>query len=262
MPTKDIPPPSTLFVASIAKGFRVLECVAHANMPLTIAEIATRTGFDRSLVQRLTNTLHSLGYLDRNSSDRRYKLSISLLDFSFRFLCAEPMLEVAMPRLLGLSDETGARSSIGLHDDKDIVFVFRVPRTLFYHPTSHFGERQPVHATAAGRAVIAFLPEGVARSILERSERRQITPFTRTAIDEIMSELAETRRRGFAVQHQEVILGETTIAAPVYDEARRPVAAVTCSLLSERDETNIARIATAVLQTAAQISRVPNRPGS
>ena len=258
----EIPPPSTLFVASIAKGFRVLDCVAHANAPLSIAEIATRTGFDRSLVQRLTNTLHTLGYLDRNKGDRRYRLAISLLDFSFRYLCAEPLLEVAMPRMLGLSDQIGARTAFGLHDDTDIVFVFRVPRTLFYHPTAHFGERQPVYATAAGRAVIAFLPEDDARAIIEKSERRALTPFTRTGVEEIMSELAVTRERGYAVQHQEFILGESVIAAPIHNQEGRPVAVVTCSVLHESSEMNVDRIATAVLQTAAQISRAPGRTES
>ena len=62
MPSDGIPAANSLFVASIAKGFRVLECIADADHPLRITEIAACTGFDRSLVQRLTNTLHTLGY--------------------------------------------------------------------------------------------------------------------------------------------------------------------------------------------------------
>ena len=256
MPADEIPAANSLFVASIAKGFRVLECVARADSPLTIAEIATRTGFDRSLVQRLTNTLHALGYLARDARDRRYELAIALLDFSYRFLCSHPLLESAMPRLVGLSEEIGSRVAFGLHDGTDIVYVFRVPRSLFYHPTSHFGERQPVYSTAGGRAVIAYLPEREARAILEKSDRRPITPYTRTGIDEIMSDLAEIRRRGCAVQHQEFIVGETVVAAPVRDQSNRPVAVVACSLLHERDSTNVERIETPLLQTVDQISRV------
>ena len=262
MPAKDIPAPSTLFVASIAKGFRVLECVAHADGPLTIAEIAHRTGFDRSLVQRLTNTLHALGYLDRDARDRRYRLALSLLDFSYRFLCTEPLMEAAMPRLVGLSDEIGSRTAFGLRDGTEIVYVFRVPRSLFYHPTAHFGERQPIYATAGGRAVISCLPESDAREVIERSERRSITPYTRTEVDDIMSKVAEARQRGYAMQHQEFILGETTIAAPVRDQAGRPVATVTCSVLKGHDVVDLERTATAVMQTAAQISRMPAGAGA
>ena len=255
MPSDGIPAASTLFVASIAKGFRVLECIADADHPLKITEIAARTGFDRSLVQRLTNTLHTLGYLARDTRDRRYTLAIALLDFSYRYLCREPLMEAAMPRLVGLSDTIASRVAFGLHDGTDIVFVFRVPRTEFYHPTSHFGERQPVYATAAGRAVIAYLPESEARAVLRESERRSITPYTRTGIDEIMSDLAEIRRRGYAVQHQEFYLGETVIAAPVHNRANRPVAAVVCSIVRNRDSENMERIAIALLQTTVQISR-------
>ena len=255
MPSDGIPAANSLFVASIAKGFRVLECVAQANGPLRITEIAACTGFDRSLVQRLTNTLHTLGYLARDTRDRRYTLAIALLDFSYRFLCREPLMEAAMPRLAGLSDQIASRVAFGLHDGTDIVYVFRVPRSEFYHPTSHFGERQPVYATAGGRAVIAFLPESEARAILQESERRPITPYTRSGVDEIMSDLTEIRRRGFALQHQEFILGETVVAAPVHNRANRPVAVVACSLVRNRDSETIERISTALLQTTIQISR-------
>ena len=255
MPTNKNTAANTLFVASVAKGFRVLECVAEAEGPLTIADIATRTGFDRSLVQRLTNTLHHLDYLARDPHDRRYKLAIALLNFSYRYLCNEPLLEVAMPRLVGLSDEIGLRVAFGLHDGTEIVYVYRIPRSEFYHPASHFGERQPVYATAGGRAVIAYLPEIEARAILEESRRVAITPHTRTWVDEIMLDLAEIRRRGYAVQHEEFIVGETVIASSVRNLADRPVSVVACSLLHGRDSMDIERVATALMQTTAEISR-------
>ena len=85
----------------------------------------------------MISTLHTLGYLARDTRDRRYTLAIALLDFSYRFLRREPLAEAAMPRLVGLSDKIASRVAFMLHDGTDIVYVFRVPRSEFHHPTSH-----------------------------------------------------------------------------------------------------------------------------
>ena len=256
MPSDGIPAANSLFVASIAKGFRVLECIADADHPLRITEIAACTGFDRSLVQRLTNTLHTLGYLARDTRDRRYALAIALLDFSYRYLCREPLMEAAMPRLVGLSDKIASRVAFGLHGGTDIVYVFRVPRSEFYHPTSHFGERQPVHATAAGRAVIAYLPESEARAVLQASERRSITPYTlvpestnscpiwpRSAAGAMPSSTRNSSSVRRSLPHRCTI-------GPIGPLRSSPVQS--CATATRR---TMERIAVALLQTTVQISR-------
>ena len=260
MSANPIPVATPLFVASIAKGFRVLECVALAGKPLTISEISNRTGFDRSLVQRVPNTLHTLGYLTRDGCDRRYDLAITLLDFSYRFLCREPLLNVAVPQLVALSEETESRVAWCVLDGTDMIFLYRVPRKFRCQPPAHVGERQPAYATASGRAVLAHLPESEARTILDESVRSSMTPFTRTEVDEFISEFAEIRSKGYAIQHQEVIVGETAIAAPVRDDTDKPVAAVACAAVHSCDSARIEQLAIALLKSVAKISRAFRSP--
>lgn len=261
----DIPASNSLFVASLAKGFAVLRCFGHASGELTIREIMNLTGFDRSQVQRLTNTLHSLGYLGRNEKTHAYRLGIALLGFSFEFLRANPFLEIAMPCLVCLSEEIKTRVTFGLRDGPDVVYVYRVPRTTFYHSSSHFGERQPIYATAAGRAIAAFLPKAEAYDIIASIDRKPLTKFTKTDIDSIMHELDLVRDRGYCVQHNEFIIGESVLAAPVFGPNGQPRAVVAVSTYNAngREARDLDQLAVPVIQAARHISvatsKIPTR---
>ena len=102
--------PDRLFVESLARGFRVLEAFGDSPRPMSLSEIAKASGLDKSAVQRLTHTLVALGYLERTANGvapgRR------LLDRSFDYLRATPLVNRAVPLLAGSSqDGEGARRS-------------------------------------------------------------------------------------------------------------------------------------------------------
>ena len=58
-----------LFVRSAAKAMQVLSAFHHASGPLSLSEIASRAGIDRSAAQRLVHTLMTLGGTSKNCPD-------------------------------------------------------------------------------------------------------------------------------------------------------------------------------------------------
>src|ERR1700747_2512976 len=93
---------SCLEVKSVGKAFKVLEVFSERERLLSLGEIATRTGIDKSAVQRITYTLQKLGYLDHDPASRRYMLAIHVLDHAFGYLRSHPLIEKAAPILLDL----------------------------------------------------------------------------------------------------------------------------------------------------------------
>ena len=79
--------------------------------------------------------------------------------------------------------------------DIDVIYASRVDRREFYHLSGHIGERQPAYCTSGGRAILSQLPNDVVIDILERSDRRKITPKTITDIDMILKELEIAREK-------------------------------------------------------------------
>ena len=100
------------------------------------------------------------------------------------------------------------------------------------------------------------LPKNVVLDILKRSNRRKITPQTKTDINDLLEELKITKEKSYCVQAGEFIRNEINLAAPVLNGHREPAAAVVISRLYRKEE--IADIenelAPLLLQTVKEIS--------
>ena len=92
----------TLFVGSLEKGARVLSAFNERHSTLGLTEIASLTGLDKSAVQRLTNTLHQIGYLNKDPESRRYRPSLKFLELGNAYLWSDPLVQLAMQAVLTL----------------------------------------------------------------------------------------------------------------------------------------------------------------
>lgn len=216
--------PDRLFVEALARGFRVLEAFSLVPGPMSLSEIAAATGLNKSAAQRLTHTLVKLGYLERTSGGvlpgRR------LLERSFDYLRATPLVNRAIPILADLQRTVKERVDLSLFDDLSMLYLVRMQskRDTFY---AHLiGRRVPTFCTSGGRAVLSHLPEERMRDILERSNRQKLTPRTTTEIGEILGRIAEVKETGYSVAVEEVLVGEVAVAAAVLDTKGNPVAAI------------------------------------
>ena len=220
------PRDNPLFVNAVGKSMDVLRAFAGAGRYLSLTDIAARSGLDKSTAQRMTHTLHELGYLEKCVDTRRYALGAPLLDFSYQYLRTHPLVELATPHLIELRRECEERVDMSLFDTSTLVYVVRLQskREKFY--TTLAGRRMPVFCTAGGRAMLACLPEDEARTIVETGERQKLTPHTLTDVDRVMEKIAQARLDGFAVAEQEAIPGEIAIGGAIVDGGGRPIGAV------------------------------------
>ncbi len=229
-----------LFVGSLQRGFAILEAFGPDARELGLTEIAQATGFDKSAAQRFAFTLHALGYLEKNAATRKYRLSLKSLGLTYAYLRANPLIERATPYLADLRRQCRARIDLSLLDDTEIVYAVRLQSRREAFGATLLGRRMPAFCSSGGRAMLSVLDEVEARDIVDRSNRRQLTPFTQTEPDRIMAAIAEARAQGFAVSLQECLVGEIVVSAPVVGLNGRPVAAVhIATSLDDHDETTV-----------------------
>ena len=247
---------NSLFVTSLERGFAVLEAVGNERRDVGVTEIAAKTGLDKSAAQRFAFTLHALGYLEKNTATRRFRLSRRVLGLAHAYLRSDPLIELATPYLADLRQSCQKRVDLSLPDDLDIVYVVRLQSQREAFGATVVGRRIPAFCSSGGRAMLAMLPEDEARDLVERSARTPLTPHTITDIEAVMAEIARARRDGFAVCAQEALMGEIVVAAPVIDMHRRPRGAVHIAMsLADHDESEVrARFAPMAVATARLIS--------
>lgn len=217
---------SPLFVQSLEKAFQVLDAFNGGDQYLGLAEIAARTGLDKSAVQRFAYTFEKLGFLEKCPRTRRLALGRKALDLAFNFLRSHPLVEAATPTLVELRRSCGERVNLSLYDGTTLIYVIREKARREYFYGSLIGRRMPTFCTAGGRAMLACLPPDEAEAMVARSELRSLT--ARTIVDPaaILEKIAEARTAGYAVSAEESTIGEITTAAAVRDGDGRPLAAV------------------------------------
>ncbi len=116
--------------------------------------------------------------------------------------------------------------SAAIVEGDDIVYLARAATRRIMSSGLCIGTRLPAYCTAMGRVLLAGLPREDALDRLSGMERRRLTPFTRTAPDDLVQILGQVRTEGFCLVDQELEVGLISIAVPLYNTSGAVVAAI------------------------------------
>ncbi len=211
-------------MGGLAKGLRVIEAFSAEHSRLSITEAAGIADLDRATARRCLLTLAELGYARYDG--KYFELTPRTLRLGSAYLAATPLPALIQPFLDSLSEKVDQSASASVLDGPDIVYVARASQKRVMSINLMAGSRLPAYCASMGRVLLSALPEEQARALIEGSERRANTPFTKTAPTELMAELAKVRIQGYAVIDQELEIGLCSIAVPVKDGRGRTVAAL------------------------------------
>lgn len=214
----------TLFIRATARAMQVLGAFHQASGPLSLSEIATRAGIDRSAAQRNVHTLMKLGYLRR---DRRgYLPGIRLLDHTLDVLRLDPVVQIATPVLMELRKTVRERVDFSLYDRTRLIYALRMQskRETFY--ASLVGHSVPTYCTAGGRAALSLLSDEAARQIIDISRLDAHTPMTCTDPAQILEHIRTARRNGYARVIEEYAQGEIAVGVAISSGNGLPLGAI------------------------------------
>jgi IclR family transcriptional regulator, pca regulon regulatory protein len=217
---------------SLERGLAILSCFTPARPVLGIADIADELGMSRSTTHRYVITLVALGYLEQGAS-RKYRLGLRVTDLGMSAINATGLREHAHPYLEELRQRSSYSASLAVLDGTDIVVVDRVRSFRRGHRANGSeaepGTRLAAYSTAAGKLLLAFLPDSTQREALAEMRLSKHGPNTITAKKALRAELEQIREAGFAVEDQELAADVYAIAAPVRNAGRDVVAAASLS---------------------------------
>lgn len=224
---------SPLFIQSLEKGLRVLEAFERTES-MTLQQMSKAADISTSSAQRVAHTLEQLGYINRNGSDRRYRLDIRAMRLGYSYLANERLFQSAHAILHRLHLECGESVNFAVPDGDEMVFVMRIPTFKHIPVYMPVGARIPRIATASGRSLLASLPASECQDKLRQVKTVKHTPHTTMDLDVIAGIIDEARADGFAYADEEFFAGDINVAAAVFDDQHRPVAAVNISVPKPR----------------------------
>lgn len=227
---------SSLQLGTLEKAYRILALYNDQSESFSFSEIVEKTGLEKSSVQRLLYSLHTIGLLRKHDRYKRYSLSPRFISFAVSFCLSDPLMLQASSALEPLALQTTEAVSIGHMDGVHVFYITRVvnggdmPGTLASRNFVLLPVRQYAYCTAAGRAIMTRMSDAEISRVLGQSPRRKFTNSTVTDHDEIRRLLDVYREEGLAWQDAEVLEDELGLAAPILGDGEAPVAAVVMSI--------------------------------
>ncbi|WP_307679961.1 IclR family transcriptional regulator [Streptomyces sp. V4I2] len=223
---------------SVTRSLRILEAVAQ-HQPVTVGELTKLFGLPKSTVQRTLVTLAEAGWLRANRRDTtRWEIGARVLAVRPAALQGSSLFAAAREPMVRLRDEVNETIHLSVPDALQCMVV--VDRVDCDHAVRTFhaiGDTSPLHATAAGRSVLAHLPKRDIEELIARGLERY-SDTTPTDPDELRAELGRIRTDGYAVNLNQYRPGVCAIAAPVLDEDGTPLATVAVSMPDSRFDVN------------------------
>lgn len=202
----------------------VLEAVAAGATPISLAETARRTGLHRSTTFHLLQTLVGLGYLRRIDATRRYELATRLHDLTQPNWTFGQLRETAAPVLALLAARSGEGAALAAFRGDALTVVARHDSPAPVRVMQEVGTLRPAHASAAGKAILAWLTAHECADRLDHMDFVRLTAKTITTRSAFEAELRRVRQSGCAVDNEEHLVGIRCISAPVFAQAGQVVA--------------------------------------
>jgi IclR family acetate operon transcriptional repressor len=242
---------------SIEKVCRVLGAF-RARPSLGVTELAQQTGLLPSDAHRILRSLEYLGYVTQDELTKRYRLGLELLKLGYLVHERLELCGVARPFMRHLSEIAAATANLAVFDPHELEVIFVEQADSPYKiqvPRLRVGRRAYAHATAAGKVLMAHLPEEIRQSVINKQGLPRLTPYTITDLTKFERELETVRTRGYATNHAEAIGGTFGIGVPIRDHRTEVAAALSISLMAAQIERDNELCFTEVLKsTAAKIS--------
>lgn len=209
-------------VKAVETSFYIIETVKE-NRGISLSELARKADLSKSAVYKHLQTLTELGYLVRE--DDGYYLSNRFLSLGTHARERLP-LENARGVVEDLAEATGHTSSFIARENDRGVYALRIQHDGAGDDRIKEGDFAPLHATAGGKAILAFLDTTSRDEVIEEANLREFTRKTITDYYELERELRSVRDRRVAFDREEYIQNHQCVASPVLNQQGDPVGAV------------------------------------
>lgn len=252
---KDGPLPRRGTIQSVDRAARILGALAAGPRRLGVSELADRLDLTRPTVHGLLQTLQAHGFVEQDRDSEKYQLGPGLLYLGNSYLDLSELRSRSIVHSERLAQRCDAAVRVGVMHGPEVIVVHHVFSPGRPFQVLEVGAQLPLHATALGKALLAFADPATVDDLLADSPPkltgRTLTPKA------LRAELRAVVERGVARERDEAVLGESSVAAPIFDDAGHAVGAIGVVGDTERilPRGPAKGITAAVLEAARGISR-------
>ena len=198
-------------VSSAETLFDIIEHISESEGQ-TLSQMSENLDYAKSTIHRHLTTLEQRGYVVKNGG---YYVGLRFLELGQQARTRHHAYPLAREKVDEIATETDERAQFIVEEHGKAVYIHRTFGQHAVRTDPGIGKRIPLHATSAGKAILASMPEGIRSRIIEQTIFTNITSETITDPNKLNKELARISDRGYAFNRQENIVGLHAVGVPV-----------------------------------------------
>ncbi|MGE4250829.1 MAG: IclR family transcriptional regulator [Parvibaculaceae bacterium] len=247
---------ATISSSIVTRSTLILDRICATKTPPTYSQLVEWTGLPKSSVHRLLSILSGVDLIALDPRHQTYGPGPRLIGWAAGILRASDLPVLSTPALEDLVAETGAHACVSILDGTSVLFLKTVDAGIPFRLAPRVGERSPVHACAAGKALLAHLPVTKRNAILKELSFEQFTEHTILKREDLETALQNIRTDRVATCNREEFLQVVGISTAVFDANGDPIAAVSLwDTIDRRDLDDLLQHSKALMKAATIISR-------
>ncbi len=220
-----IPINNKALAPSTDRCLAILELLSQHPAGLTLTDIHRLLGISKNMIFRILGDLSSRGYTHKTES-KTYSLGTKLLELAVPNAAGKNLVDEATPEIKALRHESGESVGLLIPSGNEAVLVYFQPSRQPIRIIYDIGVRIPLYCNAPGKVFLAFGDEAERKRKLAAQSFERFTARTITTPAKLEKELELARKEGYTLDLAEEIEGSHCVAAPVFADDDRLVAAI------------------------------------
>lgn len=233
-----------------ARALSILDGFDESHRRRTLTELARHADLPLSTAHRLLAELEALQMLEREP-DGAYVIGRKLWQLGTLAPVQRELRDVAIPAMQDLYEATHENVHLAIRQGLSALYIERIHGKRSVGVATRVGRPLPLHATSVGKVLLAYADDEIRAQVLR--DLKPVTRYTMIERGRVLRELAGVRRNAYAKSYEEMTLGTSAIAVPVFAATGEVLAAL--GLVTSSARRDLIRFVPALVVAAATITR-------
>ncbi len=255
--TKNDPPVSQ--VQSLTRGLKLLEKISENKFGVALTDLALQVGLPNSTTHRLLMTMQQQGFVMQKGDLGLWCIGVRAFTVGSAFFRSRDLMTLTHPIMHKLMEKVGETINLSVFDHTNLhaVLIGQVECAELMRMVAPIGGHLPLHASGGGKVFLAAMDDIEVATIIQKTGLVRFTEYTIDTQADLTNELNIIRQQGYAFDNQEHALGLHCIAAPIFDENKQVIAAISISGPTMRiTNEKVIHFGSLVIQAAEQINKM------
>lgn len=252
--------PRRAAVPAVDRAVRVLRALGTHDSGRSLSQLSRELGVSKSTLSSLLATLEQHDLVRRDAATRTFRLGPGIFELSAAASGSIDVREAARPHLAHLRDLSGETAILHVAGADETVIAERAEPHHQLKVSAPLGRRLPAFGGSVAKVLLAALPAEEAELLVIQRPLPVFTPRSIVDAAAYLDELARTRRRGYASENEEYLVGVRAVSAPVLDGEDRTIGTLSVVGVAARMANGMKELAEAVVAAAAETSVLLGAP--